>query len=693
MTAAARAPTNTTVSRRWLLDVGPLTCFAALLYCKLVYFSVLLPAQSWEWWLTETDPITGWLRPSIHVLRAAELRPHIFSATLASLILLLTPLLSLPRRWRFPVLLALDLALTTLGMAELVHFRFHGDVMSMSDAALVSQLSLVIPSILRYLRPANALCYADVVAGILLLPLYLRACKQIPDLDACDTRYLRFGLLLSGLLLAIPTVQLSLQDEHGIFAHTTLRIEVASTIGVLPYHLLDAALSLRPGGHNIGPEEFHRVRRFLDDERTKEAIPSDLFGVAQGRNVILISAESLHAFPIGLEIDGQPVAPRLSAWANESLHFVNFHDQTHLGTTSDGEFASLHSLHALSTGVVSIRYSANHYRALPAILLDHDYATLSATAAAGYIWNMNRVHPRYGFERSFFRESYKIQEYFSGLWASDQAFFSQTAPILGTQAEPLLAFLLTSANHHPYRIPEKYRALKLGDLEGTLVADYLHSVHLFDQAFGEFVDSLRESGVLDRSVVVLYGDHQGFLGETPELARLLGFPEWSEYHHFRTRKQVPLLIRLPHGEAAGVRTVAGGHVDITPTILGLLGIQDANSVMLGRDLTRAGPSLVVFRDGSFTDGTHYFLNRFGPTSGSSCYESETGRPFDCRSLESWRRHARERLEISDLIIRGDLIPSLAAGRGTQAGLSEPRGHIETGDLDRAAFSEQLLRGP
>jgi phosphoglycerol transferase MdoB-like AlkP superfamily enzyme len=58
--------------------------------------------------------------------------------------------------------------------------------------------------------------------------------------------------------------------------------------------------------------------------------PSALSGVACGRNVIVMSAESLQAFPIGLELMGQAVTPNLSAFARESLHFVNIYDQTHL---------------------------------------------------------------------------------------------------------------------------------------------------------------------------------------------------------------------------------------------------------------------------------------------------------------------------------------------------------------------------
>jgi phosphoglycerol transferase MdoB-like AlkP superfamily enzyme len=193
-----------------------------------------------------------------------------------------------------------------------------------------------------------------------------------------------------------------------------------------------------------------------------------------------------------------------------------------------------------------------------------------------------------------------------------------------------------------------------------MVGDYLHSIHYADQELGAFVDGLRESGILDRSVLAIYGDHQGFLGGQPELPALLGFKEWSEYHHFRVVKRTPVLIRLPGGEAAREYTGASSHLDLAPTLLSLLGIDDRSTVMLGRDLTRPGESLAVFRDASFADSSHYVVNRFGRSAASRCFEAATAERIDCAPFEATQREARERLEISDLIVQGDLIPALTA---------------------------------
>jgi phosphoglycerol transferase MdoB-like AlkP superfamily enzyme len=306
-------------------------------------------------------------------------------------------------------------------------------------------------------------------------------------------------------------------------------------------------------------------------------------------------------------------------------------------------------------------FQKNEFRALPQLLSENGYTTISACGAPDTFWKMNENHAHFGFQRSWFDDSYHITERI-GPWMADREFFSQTVERLKEQALPFMLFMLSSSNHHPYPLPEKHRMIKTGELSGTIAGDYLQTVHYFDSAFGVLLDGLRESGLLDQTVIALYGDHQGFLGEPPQLARALGFAEESEYHFFQLRKRLAFLIRLPRGETAEVISTSGGHLDIAPTLLSLLGIERNQSVMLGRDLTEGGDSLVVFRDGSFADNRHFFINRFGPASQCSCYEIGSGRKIDCGELRDKQQQALERLAVSDQILRGNLIPQLIRER-------------------------------
>lgn len=378
--------------------------------------------------------------------------------------------------------------------------------------------------------------------------------------------------------------------------------------------------------------------------------------------MILVSAESLQTFVIKLRVNGRLVAPNLSRLVEESLYFSNVQDQTHLGTTSDAEFAVLQGLYPVVTGVVSQDYWQNRWYGLPRILADNGYSTLSAAAEPPWFWRMQDMHSGLGFQTSLF-EDFFIGDDRIGPWLADGLFFDQMVPVLARQPEPFVAFLITSSNHSPYEIPERHREFDVGEVRDIGLRRYLESVHYFDRVFGEFVDNLRASGNLDRSVLVVYGDHQAFLHDTEELALLLqsatrpGLP----YSVWRARRGVPLIVRLPSGAAGGERDVPGGHVDVPVTILGLLGIEDRSRVMLGRDLTASEEGLVVFRDGGYTDGT-YWMEAVGRRSLPVCFHIADAVEIDCRLLERTRRRAAEYLRASDMILRHDLIPLLSGPR-------------------------------
>lgn len=108
------------------------------------------------------------------------------------------------------------------------------------------------------------------------------------------------------------------------------------------------------------------------------------------------------------------------------------------------------------------------------------------------------------------------------------------------------------------------------------IALYDGGVYFSDAVFGELMDLLKEEGLFDPALIVLFSDH----GEE--------FLEHGGYLHsqlFRETLRVPLIVKFPGGEAAG-RTVERPveALDIFPTIADFLGMADKLPPVQGHSL-------------------------------------------------------------------------------------------------------------
>src|ERR1043166_2819106 len=166
--------------RHGFIDLAPVAFTILALWVKLAYFSYLVPG---EWWASE-ERIKAWLRPALHILGFLLAHPHVAIATAASVLLIVTPFPLLSRMWRFMSLLLLNLVVTTLGLADVVHARFYGDVLSVSDLLLAPALEGILPSILKLVQPADAIYYVDILLGCAMLPIYLKHHRKLGCVEA-----------------------------------------------------------------------------------------------------------------------------------------------------------------------------------------------------------------------------------------------------------------------------------------------------------------------------------------------------------------------------------------------------------------------------------------------------------------------------------------------------------------------------
>ena len=138
------------------------------------------------------------------------------------------------------------------------------------------------------------------------------------------------------------------------------------------------------------------------------------------------------------------------------------------------------------------------------------------------------------------------------------------------RGQPFYVMAWTIESHFPYEADPSHVAVDF--FHGDEPADawdmgrYLNTLLDVDGQVGRLIDGLRERGLADDTLLVITGDHGEGFG-TPHYSWGHGDRIWQE------NVRVPLMLWNPRLFPTGRRSpTIGGHVDVNPTVLGLLGL-------------------------------------------------------------------------------------------------------------------------
>lgn len=361
------------------------------------------------------------------------------------------------------------------------------------------------------------------------------------------------------------------------------------------------------------------------------------YGIAKDKNLIVVQIESLQTAVINQFYQGQEITPNINKLiAKDSIYFSNYYQQLGKGNTSDAEFVSLNSLYPITSGNTYNVYERNSFYGLPWIMREQGYASNSYHGYVASFWNRENIYPKIGFNESYFEEDYQMGEKIVfGL--ADEDFFEQTVPIMAEKEGKNFHFLVTLSSHKPYGLPEDKKKIVLDEADDNFFGHYLQSINYLDYSIGVFIESLKEQGLYDDSVIVMYGDHFG-IGMEDELAkeRMEAFIG-TEYTH-EEMFNIPMWIHIPNSNLSETVDVTGGQIDFLPTVLNIMGIEN-NYLAFGQDLLNATEGFVAsqtfMNKGSFIDNDHVFvISREGDFETSFAYDRDTHEPVDielCRA--------------------------------------------------------------
>lgn len=406
--------------------------------------------------------------------------------------------------------------------------------------------------------------------------------------------------------------------------------------------------------------------------------------IFKGKNVIVIHAESIQNFLLNLKINGKEVTPNLNKIAKEGIYFDRFYPQISVGTSSDTEFTFNTGLMPSTSGTVFVNYYDRKYYGTPSYFNKMGYYTFSTHSNNADYWNRKIMHGNLGYQDFIAKDSFEIPSEDSmdwiGLGLSDKSFFNQLIPKLKDIKEnnsPFYGTVITLTNHSPFNDITKYGEFDVtmnykyvSDngkkveavapyLDGTPMGNYIKSAHYADEALGEFFTALEDNGILENTIIILYGDHEARLAKK-QFDLLYNYDpliddvnrEKEDYidinnYTYDLLKNTPLIMWSSEKKYSKKISQTMGMYDVLPTLANMFGFEEKYS--LGNDIFSNNEKIVVFPNGNILTNKIYY------SALSDEYITFDSNPIESDYIDRLKKYADNLLDVSNGIVTHDLI--------------------------------------
>ena len=589
---------------------------------------------------------------------------------------------------RFPYYMTMNIFLTAICMINSVYYTFYTSFASVSMLSLTQYIGDVGDAVVENVLQIKDLVYIFSPITLIIVNLKLKKKNYYKrfELKADRRKKTLKTLSFSGILLIIFLISLSPLDYSRFYKQWNKEY-IVMKFGIYIYQGEDLVVSLQPKinsmfGYNKAEKEF--TDYFKD--RNEYTGTNEYTNIFEGKNVILIHGESMMRNAMDLSFNGIEVTPTLNRLAKQGMFFSNFYSQVSVGTSSDSELTYNTSLMPTKSGTAFVSYSDRTYISTPKLLKEKGYYTFSMHANNADFWNRRAMHKSLGYDRFYSKTDYKVtKDNTIGLGLSDKEFFKQSVAKIkkiNEQHDKWYGLTIMLSNHTPFSDVEKYgdysvdiketvtkedgttEEVTYPYMEGTKLGNYFKSLHYADSALGEFIDELDSEGLLDNTIIVLYGDHDARLPRA-DYNKLYNYnmetheflseddPNYKEYDSFQYEigRRVPFIIWSKDMEGTKLNqevTNVMGMYDVLPTLGNMLGFN--NKYALGHDIFNIKDNnIVVFPNGNWVTNKMYY------NSQKEAYLSLSDEPITEEEITKNSEYANKLLDVSNDIIVFDLL--------------------------------------
>ncbi len=545
---------------------------------------------------------------------------------------------------RFTYFLIFSIFFTAICMINSVYYTFYTSFASVSMLSLTQYIGDVGDAVVENVLQLKDLVYIIGPLALIIVHCKLKKKNYYKKIEVKSERkkkMIRTLIVGAGLSILFIVTLTSLDVTR--FIKQWNKEYVVMRFGIYVYQANDVITSIQPKinsmfGYDKAKKNFEEY--FAEEEGP---VTNEYTNIFAGKNVLVIHAESMQNNVINLEFNGEAVSPTLNRLVKEGMYFSNFYSQVSVGTSSDTELTFNTSLMPTKSGTAFVSYADRTYVSIPKLMKEKGYYTFSMHANNADFWNRRTMHKNLGYQKFYSKQDYEVtEENTIGLGLSDKEFFRQSIPYIeqiDKENENWYGLMIMLTNHTPFSEVEKYgefdvdlketvthedgttEVISYPYMEGTKLGNYFKSVHYADQALGQLINDLDEKGLLDNTVLVIYGDHDARLPRS-DYNRLYNYdkendstldkddPNYKEYdsYQYELGRKVPFIIWTK--DMAGTElnqeiTDVMGMYDAMPTLGNMLGFY--NEYQLGHDIFNIKENnIVCFPNGNWVTNKIYY---------------------------------------------------------------------------------------
>ncbi|QLY40233.1 sulfatase-like hydrolase/transferase [Hujiaoplasma nucleasis] len=374
-------------------------------------------------------------------------------------------------------------------------------------------------------------------------------------------------------------------------------------------------LSIYEEIHSYGEERIDRIENPFYE------------GYFEGKNLILIMAESFDTFAID-----PALTPNIYAMQQNSWNFTNFYSPLYYRNTADTEFMSQTGFYTSRNSPLTMEaYQDNYFPyTLPRIFSNkvlesgRSYGTYSFHNYTDYFYPRSVFHPKtLGYDEYYGAVDFGMLPEPKGvitnhIWQSDLELMEKSLDILLEKPQPFFSYILTVSGHLDYDSSNPIAKKNLDIIKDIFEQEemqlpenneflYYHAANYeLDLAVGYLMDTLENQGLLEDTVIMLFGDHYAYGIDREEIALYdeSKSDESSILGDLRFQR-VPMMIYhsdLYYKEFDQVFA----SIDIMPTLANLFDLEVEYELIFGKDIFSNQRRAVYFSNGSILTDDFFF---------------------------------------------------------------------------------------